>query len=207
MGGPGGGGAGAPGGGRGGGGRAGGMAANWWLSSQRKHFVKTPGELRAALGQVHAGLEPREVFDRKLTYTERAQPLASPSRALSTPPPPPRCPRASPLLPTPSPLLEPCPHLLSFSDHPPFKHTVGCPATIHPRGRPAACCEAPLPRDLLSKARSLTFGGGGSDPPRGTWAGAAAAGLVDGYRLLPTLLPQELFRGLLGAQGTCKPPP
>ena len=169
------------------------MAANWWLSSQRKHFVKTPGELRAALGQAHAGLEPREVFDRKLTYTERAQPLASPSRALSGPPPPPR--------------IKPSPHLLPFSDHPPSKHTVGCPATIHPRGRPAACCEAPLPRDLLSKARSLTFGGGGSDPPRGTRARAAAAGLVDGYRLLPTLLPQELFRGLLGAQGTCKPPP
>jgi cyclin C len=46
------------------------MAANWWLSSQRKHFVKAPGELRAALGRAHGELEPRELFDRKLSYTE-----------------------------------------------------------------------------------------------------------------------------------------
>ena len=62
------------------------MAANWWLSSQRKHFVKAPGELRAALGRAHGDLEPRELFDRKLSYTECEQSGVPP------PPPPSRAP-------------------------------------------------------------------------------------------------------------------
>ena len=61
------------------------MAANWWLSSQRKHFVKAPGELRAALGRAHGDLEPRELFDRKLSYTECEQSGVPPSLPLACP--------------------------------------------------------------------------------------------------------------------------
>ena len=74
------------------------MAANWWLSSQRKHFVKAPGELRAALGRAHGDLEPRELFDRKLSYTEckrssapflRPRPRAAPASPAAQPRPTP----------------------------------------------------------------------------------------------------------------------
>jgi len=76
------------------------MAANWWLSSQRKHFVKAPGELRAALGRAHGELEPRELFDRKLSYTEckrsgvpfprpRPRPRAAPASPAAPPHPTP----------------------------------------------------------------------------------------------------------------------
>ena len=77
------------------------MAANWWLSSQRKHFVKAPGELRAALGRAHGELEPRELFDRKLSYTECKRSSAPFLRPAPAPRPPHQPPSPAPPRPPP----------------------------------------------------------------------------------------------------------